>query len=144
MPRPRLTVAQCAGTGVADDKRKKQVWFDVSETWHPLVAEADFPAEGKLAARIAGWHVLVARTETGLFAVNDRCTHQAATLSGGRIRRGAVMCPLHGARFEMETGRCIGGAYTDLRVFPLRVADGMIAVCVPDSPPGMDEMPAMA
>lgn len=113
----------------------------MSETWHPLIPEAEFPEEGKLATKANGWYVLVARTDDGLFAVNDRCTHQAAILSSGRIRRGAVMCALHGARFEMATGRCIGGAYKDLRQFQLRVENGVIEVCVPDEQPGMDELP---
>ena len=115
----------------------------MTESWHPLIAESDFPPEGKLATKIAGWYVLVARTEDGLHAVNDRCTHQAALLSTGRIRRGAVMCALHGARFELATGRCLGAAYRDLRQFALRVNDGMIEVSVPDQPPGMDELPVV-
>lgn len=114
----------------------------MNHSWHPLVAEAQFPADGKHSARIAGWHVLVLRGEDGTFhAVNDRCTHQAALLSGGRLRRGAIMCPLHGARFDMASGKCIGGAYPDLRVFALRVADGMIEVSLPDTPPGPAELP---
>jgi nitrite reductase/ring-hydroxylating ferredoxin subunit len=109
--------------------------------WHPLIAEADFPAEGKATGRLGGWFVLVARTEQGLFAVNDRCTHQAALISAGRIRRGAVMCPLHGARFEIASGRCVGGAYRDLRTFAVRVTNGMIEVAVPSEPPGMEDLP---
>lgn len=116
----------------------------MSESWHQLIKEGEFPAEGKLATQIAGWHVLIAQTDAGLFAVNDRCTHQAALLSGGRIRRGAVMCPLHGARFEMETGRCIGGAYKDLRSFPVQVVDGVIEVALPDHPPSLEELPTGA
>ena len=115
----------------------------MSESWHTLIPESEFPAEGKLSARIGGWHVLVGKSDDGFHAVNDRCTHQAALLSTGRIRRGAVMCPLHGARFEMETGRCLGGAYRDLRTFALRIENGVIEVCVPDAAPGMDELPVM-
>jgi anthranilate 1,2-dioxygenase ferredoxin subunit len=114
----------------------------MSESWHTLVAEADFPEEGKLATKVAGWHVLVTRTEKGLHAVNDRCTHQAAMLSGGRVRRGAIICPLHGARFEVGTGRCIGGSYADLRTFPVRVAAGILEICVPDEGPGLNEQPS--
>lgn len=113
----------------------------MSEVWHGVIEEALFPEEGKLATRINGWYVLVARIESGFQAVNDRCTHQASLLSGGRIRRGAVMCPLHGARFELATGRCIGSQYRDLRIFPLRITDGMIEVALPDTQPGMDELP---
>jgi anthranilate 1,2-dioxygenase ferredoxin component len=110
-------------------------------SWHPLIAAADFPEEGKLATKLGGWYVLVGKTDEGLFAVNDRCTHQASLLSGGRIRRGAVMCPLHGARFDMASGQCIGGAYRDLRTFPLRIEGGMIEVDVPDTAPGMEDLP---
>jgi len=113
----------------------------VSEIWHPLIAEHAFPQEGKLATRLGGWYVLVARLEDGFAAVNDRCTHQAALLSGGRIRRGAVMCPLHGARYDMMSGTCIGAAYKDLRSFPVRLTDGMIEVAVPAASPTMEELP---
>lgn len=113
----------------------------MSETWHPLIAEADFPEEGKVTTIVNGWYVLLAKTESGYNAVNDRCTHAASFLSTGRIRRGAVMCPLHGARFELATGRCMGGAYRDLRTFPVRVADGQIEVQVPDTQPSMEELP---
>lgn len=113
----------------------------MSGSWHFLVAEQDFPEDGKLATRIDGWYVLVGRTDEGLFAVNDRCTHQAALLSEGRIRRGMIMCPLHGARFELDGGACVGGAYGKLRTFPLRVHESAIEIFIPDHPPGMDELP---
>ena len=124
-----------------EDQARLESGAGMNVSWHPLIAEQDFPEEGKLATKIAGWYVLAARTDDGLFAVNDRCTHQAALLSGGRIRRGMIMCPLHGARFEVAGGACVGGAYRDLRTFELRVEGGMIEVCVPDSPPGMEDLP---
>jgi anthranilate 1,2-dioxygenase ferredoxin component len=113
----------------------------MSGSWHELIAEKDFPEEGKLAMKIANWYVLVARTDDGLFAVNDRCTHQAALISNGRIRRGMIMCPLHGARFDVTNGTCVGGAYRNLRTFSLRIESGMIEVCIPDTPPGMEDLP---
>ena len=113
----------------------------MTAAWHPLIAEAEFPTDGKYSAKVAGWHVLVAKTEAGLYAVNDRCTHQAAMLSGGRVRRGAIMCPLHGARFELATGKCIGATYTNLRRFDVRITDGMVEIEVPVAAPGIDEIP---
>jgi anthranilate 1,2-dioxygenase ferredoxin subunit len=115
----------------------------VSETWHTIIPESEFPEAGKLSTKVAGWYILIAKADDGYHAVNDRCTHQAALLSGGRIRRGAVMCPLHGARFELASGKCIGGAYRDLRTFALRIENGAIAALVPDAPPGMDELPVI-
>ena len=58
--------------------------------WLSLCAEAEFPEDGKLAKQLGGWSVLVVRSEDGFSAVNDRCTHQAALLSPGRVRRGAM------------------------------------------------------
>jgi anthranilate 1,2-dioxygenase ferredoxin component len=113
----------------------------VSDHFHPVMAQADFPEEGKFAARIGGWHVLIAKIEGAYHAVNDRCPHAAAMLSTGRIRRGAVMCPLHGARFDLATGGCIGGAYPALRTFALRIEDGIIEVAVPTILPSMAEIP---
>lgn len=110
-------------------------------SWHPLLPESEFPEDGKYATKLAGWYVLVVRTETGWHAVNDRCTHQASMLSGGRIRRGAIMCPLHGARFELATGKCLGATYADLRRFAVRVRDNIVEVELPDAPPGIDEVP---
>ena len=113
----------------------------MSESWHSIVAETDFPAEGMVTTILNGWHVLIARIEDGFHAINDRCTHAASHLSSGRIRRGAVMCPLHGARFEIASGKCLGGTYKDLRVFPLRITGGVIEIAVPDAKPGMEDLP---
>ena len=121
-----------------EDQARLESRAGMRTTWHHLVAEAAFPAEGKLATRINGWFVLVGRTDDGLFAVNDRCTHQAAQLSNGRIRRGMIMCPLHGARFELQSGQCVGGAYPALRQFPLRVVGGK-RVVVADGEPAAAE-----
>lgn len=115
----------------------------MNEIWHRIIAEQDFPEEGKLATKVDSWHVLIGRTDDGLFAINDRCTHQAALLSNGRIRRGMIMCPLHGARFELASGTCVGGAYRDLRTFPLRIESGFIEVCIPDTRPGMEDLPVI-
>ncbi len=115
----------------------------MSQTWHPVLQESDFPPEGKYSTKLAGWFVLLARTDDGFFAINDRCPHQASLLSTGRIRRGTIMCPLHGARFEIANGKCLGGGYRDVRTFPLRVQAGMIEISVPDAPPGMDETPVL-
>lgn len=116
----------------------------MNSTWHDVCHQDAFPDDGKFAAVIAGWHVLVVADQGAHFAYNDRCPHQAALLSPGRVRRGAVMCPLHGARFAAGTGECIGGAYPALRSFPVRVEGGMIAVALPDEGPGPGDVPIIS
>ena len=67
---------------------------------------------------------------------------RAARLSPGKVRRSAIMCPLHGARFELATGRCMGGGYAPLRSFEVRTLDGRVEVLVPDAAPGPQDRPA--
>ena len=116
----------------------------MAETFH-RAARADDVAEGAaIGLVVEGWPVLLARTEGKLLATIDRCTHAASELSTGRVRRGSIMCPLHGARFALASGRCIGGAYKPLMTFETRLADEWVEVAVPDEKPGFEHMPVRA
>lgn len=113
----------------------------MTDNWREVMAEGDFPTDGKHAAVVDGWHVLIVRSDGGYHAVNDRCTHMASPLSTGRVRRGGVFCPLHGARFDLASGRCVGGAYKDLQVFAVRVTAGLIEINLPSHPPTLADLP---
>lgn len=93
------------------------------------------------AVDAAGWPVLIARVAEGHRAVLNRCSHVAAALDGGRVRRGNIQCPKHGAMFSLTDGGCVGGAYAPLRTFAVSEEDGRVVVEVPDVPPTADEMP---
>lgn len=109
---------------------------------HDVLA-ADALAPGELTGVRAGdWFVVLLRADSGAwYALNDRCPHAAARLSGGRLRGGNIMCPLHGARFEPASGRCLGGPYAPVRTFPVREENGRIIVTLPARPPEMVETP---
>lgn len=114
----------------------------MSETYHQLLPDAELASGQAQAFIVNGWPVLVARSDDQLHAVINRCTHASATLDEGRIRRGAITCPLHGARFDLASGKCLGGAnYRPLKLFPVRVVDGMIEVAVPNEAPGAEHSP---
>ena len=48
--------------------------------------------------------IVVARTETGHAAFQDRCTHKGGPLSDGVLICGTVQCPWHGSQFDVNTG----------------------------------------
>ena len=97
----------------------------------------DGVAEG---VELAGWPIVLAIIDGQPQAAINRCTHAAAAfVPGGRIRRGTLMCPAHGAQFAMKDGRCLGGLYKPLRTFPCRIVDDWVEIDVPDAPPGADE-----
>ncbi len=115
----------------------------MSETYLSAAIAADLSDGDKIGVTLNGWPILVGRNEGQLFAVINRCSHAASALVEGRVRRGAVMCPLHGARFELASGRCVGGSYPALKTFGVRVVDGEVQVAVPDDRPSAEHLPVM-
>jgi nitrite reductase/ring-hydroxylating ferredoxin subunit len=64
--------------------------------------------------------VVVARTEEGHAAFDDRCTHRGGPLSDGVLICGTVQCPWHGSQFDVRTGevKC-GPAEKGIRTYPI-------------------------
>jgi len=54
--------------------------------------------------RAGGRRVVLARTEQGYVAFDDRCTHRGGSLAGGVLICGTVQCPWHGSQFDTRTG----------------------------------------
>ena len=89
---------------------------------------------GLLAPTRGDLDLLVAHTESGLVAIDDRCPHMGAPLSIGRLDGCVVACPLHRGRFDLATG--------DVVQFPTTgglSADGVAHA--PWSPPGAPGKP---
>ncbi len=53
------------------------------------------------------------------FAIDDRCPHQGVSFAGGAFNGSIVICPGHGFRIDVRTGRCPRSAF--LRVDGFRV-----------------------
>jgi nitrite reductase (NADH) small subunit len=63
----------------------------------------------------------LARKEGRLFAVDRRCPHEGGRISGGPLVEGKyVVCPLHNYKFDPQTGRAIGVACPNARVYKLK------------------------
>jgi 3-phenylpropionate/trans-cinnamate dioxygenase ferredoxin component len=68
-----------------------------------------------------------------LYAVEDRCSHDDGPLVEGDWEPDecVVVCPRHGSRFDIETGRALTlPAYLPVETFPVRVEDGLVKVTV--------------
>ena len=92
---------------------------------------------GHLASH-CGFH-----TEEGeLFAIDDTCTHQDASLADGWVEGCEVECPLHASKFNLRTGGVDAPpAKLPVRVHEVIVQDGTIMVREseeePNLPPGV-------
>jgi len=78
---------------------------------------------------VAGHAVVVVNLGGEFFAIDDICTHEEASLSRGTLTGEVVVCPKHGARFNVKTGRVLAlPAVRSVAVYPVRVEGGEILV----------------
>ena len=97
--------------------------------YHPALPLADLPLDTQVAITVAGTAVLLVNDGGTVRALENRCSHMDSPLDCGRVRLGWIACPAHGARFDLETGEALTGPASEpVRVFAVRVVDGMIEV----------------
>lgn len=67
-----------------------------------------------------------------VYAIEDSCTHDDGPLGEGEIEGFEIICPRHGARFDVRDGRALTlPAIEPTRYFPVRVVDNQIEIGVP-------------
>lgn len=60
-------------------------------------------------------------------ALDGLCSHARLPLTGARLRRGHIICPHHGARFDIDTGAAKGPpAHCGIARYGARENNGMI------------------
>ena len=70
---------------------------------------------------IRGVRICLARYGDNFFAVQDACSHNGESLSKGKINYlGEVICPWHGYRFELKSGRACDSSCRDLKTYPVK------------------------
>ncbi|MDX9864290.1 MAG: non-heme iron oxygenase ferredoxin subunit [Anaerolineaceae bacterium] len=76
--------------------------------------------------------LILLAVDGGYYAVRDVCTHDDGPLGDGELEGWQLVCPRHGARFDIRTGEALTlPAVVDVPVFPVRVVGGMIEVGIP-------------
>lgn len=66
-------------------------------------------------------NIALLRDEDGsVWALNDTCTHETASLADGWVEDGHVECPLHSSRFCLKTG-AVDGLPATIDAVPHRV-----------------------
>ena len=99
--------------------------------FEPAMQLSDIPVGAMRAAVIAGREIVICHTREGLYALDNICTHAHAKMCEGRLRATRIVCPLHGASFDIRDGKVLGPpAVLPLPTFPVRVVEGTIEVAV--------------
>lgn len=98
-------------------------------TWQRVVALADFPVGSRKVVDVEGTRVAVFHLPEGIYAIEDVCTHDGGELASGTLEGCEIVCPRHGARFDVRSGEVTAPpAYAPLYVLPVRVEAGWVEV----------------
>jgi len=67
-----------------------------------------------------------------IFAIGDLCTHDDGPLGDGDLEDHVIICPRHGARFDIRNGKAMSlPAIVDTPFYPTRIVDGQIEIGFP-------------
>jgi 3-phenylpropionate/trans-cinnamate dioxygenase ferredoxin subunit len=124
---------------VRDTSAQSQTAADLAamtDEYRTVAMAADVANNASVCVELDGLDLLICNADGTFHAVENRCSHQDKPLTGGRIRSGYVSCPLHGMRYKLETGDPMGQlSRVPIRVFPTRVSNGQVQVCLPSDCP---------
>ncbi|MCX6017321.1 MAG: Rieske 2Fe-2S domain-containing protein [Chloroflexi bacterium] len=98
------------------------------------VAAADEVQEGRiLALYVQDTPLALTRVTGQVRAFGDICTHDGGPLAEGEIIAGCVVCPRHGARFDLTTGKPTFPAVYKVPIYAAEEKDGRIWVIITPS-----------
>jgi len=98
--------------------------------WIEIARSEDVVDDDAVAREAGGICLALYRRGDALTAIGNVCPHQGnVLLSTGWLEDGAIECPLHQARFDIRTGKCLSGpSEEDVPAFPVKEEDGKIYV----------------
>lgn len=96
------------------------------EGWRELGKIDEFLDKQTSVKDVAGNPVFVTRDSQDIRVFDARCPHHDSNLSHAVIKAGEVECPLHGWRFDLNTGQCVRGG-RDLREREVKIEEGVVS-----------------
>ncbi len=97
----------------------------------PVCKVSDLADPGKTIVQAGGRTLALFHVGGRFWATDDRCTHDGGQLVAGRLEGHTVICPRHGARFDIRTGAALSRpASVDLAVHEVQVVGDDVLVRV--------------
>lgn len=97
-----------------------------------ISAVGELPTGERLFLEIDEFPIVVFNIAGQFFAIGDVCSHDNGPLGEGDLEGEEVICPRHGARFDLRTGKVLAlPAVEDIPAYPVQVLNGRIKVGIP-------------
>ena len=93
---------------------------------------SELPNGERLFIEVEGKSIVIFNIADQYFAIADICTHDDGPLGDGDLEGYNIVCPRHGAEFDVRTGKVMQmPAVVDVPAYPVKVVDGMIQIGIP-------------
>lgn len=97
-----------------------------------IAPASELPVNERLFVEVAGRALVIFNLAGNLYAIGDVCTHDDGPLGDGDVEGREIVCPRHGAKFDLTTGKATAmPAVVDIPAYPVRVRNGQIEVGLP-------------
>ncbi len=96
--------------------------------------ESELPNSSMRSIEIQGRTVLVVNIDGRYYAMDGMCSHDMGNLARGALEGFVLRCPLHGAEFDLRTGKVVKMPWKepikafDLRTYEVSVEEGCLIV----------------
>ena len=95
--------------------------------YRTVATQDDVPVGKMHRVQVADKDIVICNYQGELYAVDNVCSHAYALLHEGFLRRFRLICPLHGASFDVRDGCVLGKpAKEGIQTYSLRLSDGQI------------------
>lgn len=85
---------------------------------------------GRALVEFDGHSIALFNVAGQLYAIDDSCPHQGASLCGGRLDARTVQCPAHGLRFDLESGCLVNSRALRIATYPVELIDGQASIII--------------
>ena len=97
--------------------------------WTPITTIETIPLREGRAVKVGDTELAIFRLEGRCLTIENRCPHKGGPLCDGIVSGTTVVCPLHGQRFDLESGMPVLASQPGcVATFPTRVEGGIIFV----------------
>lgn len=98
-------------------------------TWTAITTVDKIPPREGRGITVGGREIAIFNLNGRFLTIENACPHKGGPLCDGIVSGTTVVCPLHGQRFDLETGLPVLASQPDcLATFPTEVTNGMIFV----------------
>jgi 3-phenylpropionate/trans-cinnamate dioxygenase ferredoxin component len=88
---------------------------------HRVAALSEIAPGTTKRVELAGVGMLLCNVDGSVYAIEDVCTHDGGPLDQGELEGACVVCPRHGATFDVRSGDPTMPAVMPVATFPVDV-----------------------